>query len=101
MSVEKQPKLTGKDQWKVLKRLLGYTAPHKVSITIALVLLIMTITGSIVGPLIIQRFIDDYLAPLNFPEREVTTITSTIYRYSNFHGSRVLFPIDAFSRHCA
>lgn len=74
MSVEKQPKLTGKDQWKVLKRLLGYTAPHKVSITIALVLLILTVTGSIVGPLIIQRFIDNYLTPLNFPEREVTTI---------------------------
>jgi ATP-binding cassette, subfamily B, multidrug efflux pump len=74
MSIEKQPKLTGKDQWKVLKRLLSYTIPHKASITIALVLLIMTITGSIVGPLIIQRFIDNYLTPLNFPEREVTTI---------------------------
>ena len=74
MSVEKQPKLTGKDQWNVLKRLLSYTAPHKVSITIALVLLIMTVTGSIVGPLIIQRFIDNYLMPLSFPEREVTTI---------------------------
>ena len=74
MSVEKQPKLTGKDQWKVLKRLLSYTIPHKVSITIALVLLIMTITGSIVSPLIIQRFIDNYLTPLNFPEREVTTM---------------------------
>ena len=74
MSEEKQPKLTAKDQWIVLKRLLRYTSLIKKSITIALVLLILTITGSIVGPLIIQRFIDNHLAPMNFPEREITTI---------------------------
>ena len=32
MSIEKQPKLTAKDQWIVLKRLLRYTIPHKKSI---------------------------------------------------------------------
>ena len=69
MSVEKQPKLTAKDQWHVLKRLLRYIIPHKKSVIIALVLLILTVTGSIVGPLIIQRFIDNHLATMNFPKK--------------------------------
>lgn len=74
MMHEKQPKLTAKDQWHVLKRLLTYTKPHKASITIALILLVLTITGTIVGPLIIQRFIDHYLAPMHFPKEEIITI---------------------------
>ena len=74
MIQEKQPKLTAKDQWVVLKRLLRYTLPHKKSIAIALTLLILTIAGTIIGPLIIQRFIDDYLAPMQFPKKEITTI---------------------------
>lgn len=74
MMHEKPPKLTAKDQWHVLKRLLTYTRPHKVSITIALILLVLTITGTIVGPLIIQRFIDNYLAPMQFPKKEIMTI---------------------------
>lgn len=74
MSFEKQPKLTAKDQWQVLKRLLGYTIPHKVSISIALILLVLTITGSIVSPLIIQRFIDNYLTPLSFPKQDMLAI---------------------------
>lgn len=74
MQMEKQPKLTAKDQFKVFKRLMRYTIPHKVSITIALSLLVLTITGSIVGPLIIQSFIDDYLTPLHFPKNEVMTL---------------------------
>lgn len=76
MSIEKLPKLTAKDQWVVLKRLLRYTIPHKVSIAVALGLLMLTITGSIVSPLIIQRFIDDYLTPLNFPESEIITLAA-------------------------
>ncbi|MFC5603313.1 ABC transporter ATP-binding protein [Sporosarcina koreensis] len=72
--MEKQPKLTAKDQWKVFKRLMRYAIPHKASISIALFFLVLTITGSIVGPLIIQSFIDDYLTPLNFPKNEVMTL---------------------------
>ncbi len=76
MTIEKQPKLTAKDQWIVLKRLLRYTIPHKMSITIAHVLLVLTITGTIIGPLIIQRFIDDYLTPMHFPKSGVIGIFS-------------------------
>lgn len=67
MTIEKQPKLTAKNQWTVLKRLLRYTLPHKGSISIALGLLILTISGTIIGPLIIQRFIDHHLTPMQFP----------------------------------
>ena len=74
MSVEKQPKLTAKDQWIVFKRLLRYTIPHKKSVIIALVLLILTVTGSIVGPLIIQRFIDNHLTTMNFPRSDIMNI---------------------------
>lgn len=74
MQMEKQPKLTAKDQWNVFKRLMRYAIPHKVSISIALIFLILTITGSIVGPLIIQSFIDNYLTPLHFPKNEVLTL---------------------------
>ncbi|MBE1553867.1 ABC transporter ATP-binding protein [Sporosarcina limicola] len=74
MQVDKQPKLTGKDQWVVLKRLLCYAIPHKKSISFAMLLLILTIVGSIAGPLLIQLFIDDYLTPLRFPKNEVLTI---------------------------
>ncbi len=74
MSAEKQPKLTAKDQWLVFKRLLNYTIPHKKSIVIALTLLILTTIGTIVGPLIIQRFIDNHLMPMSFPKDTVTTI---------------------------
>lgn len=74
MQMEKQPKLTAKDQWKVFKRLMRYAIPHKASIAIALFFLVLTITGSIVGPLIIQSFIDDYLTPLRFPKNEVMTL---------------------------
>ncbi|MFS0687854.1 ABC transporter transmembrane domain-containing protein [Sporosarcina sp. 179-K 8C2 HS] len=72
--MEKQPKLTAKDQWKVFKRLMRYAIPHKASISIALFFLVLTITGSIVGPLIIQSFIDNYLTPLHFPKNEVMTL---------------------------
>jgi len=74
MTEEKQPKLSGKDQWLVLKRLLRYVIPHKVSVTIALVLLVLTVSGSVIGPLIIQRFIDNHLATMNFPSNTVMNL---------------------------
>ncbi len=77
MTTEKQPKLTGKDQWIVLKRLLRYVIPHKVSVTIALILLVLTVTGSIVSPLIIQRFIDNHLTTMSFPQNVVLTLAIT------------------------
>lgn len=64
---EKQLQLSGKDQWKVFKRLLTYLKPHTKVITLALFLLILTVLGDILGPYLIKVFMDDYLTPRNFP----------------------------------
>ncbi|SDN12158.1 ATP-binding cassette, subfamily B [Psychrobacillus sp. OK028] len=64
---EKQPQLTGKDQWVVFKRLLSYLKPHKKVIAIALLLLILTVAGDILGPYLIKTYMDDFLTPRNFP----------------------------------
>ncbi|WP_233569531.1 ABC transporter ATP-binding protein [Planomicrobium sp. Y74] len=70
--IEKQKELTGKDQWKVFKRLLLYLIPHKKMLSIAMLLLILTVLGDVLGPLIIKTFIDGYLTPGNFPAGPVT-----------------------------
>lgn len=61
--MEKTALLTGKEQRKVLYRLLSYTKPHKKSLTWAFSLLLLTTGGDIVGPLLVKDFIDDYLTP--------------------------------------
>ncbi len=64
---EKQQELTGRDQWIVFKRLLKYLAPHKKMLALAMGLLVLTVLGDVLGPLIIKIFIDDYLTPGTFP----------------------------------
>ncbi|WP_223639275.1 ABC transporter ATP-binding protein [Planococcus sp. 4-30] len=64
---EKQQELTGRDQWIVFKRLLKYLAPHKKMLALAMGLLILTVFGDVLGPLLIKIFIDDYLTPGTFP----------------------------------
>ena len=64
---EKQPQLTGKDQWMILKRLLTYLKPHTKAVCIALFLLVLTVTGDILGPYLIKVFMDNYLTPKSFP----------------------------------
>lgn len=65
--METQPKLTGKDQWTILKRLISYLKPHKKIIAFALFLLGITVVGDVLGPILIKTFIDDYLTARNFP----------------------------------
>lgn len=69
--MEKQPELTGKDQWLVFKRLLGYLAPHKKMLAFAVFLLVLTVLGDVLGPLLIKTFIDDFLTPGEFPRGPV------------------------------
>ncbi|TWT08132.1 ATP-binding cassette domain-containing protein [Planococcus sp. CPCC 101016] len=63
----KQQELTGRDQWLVFKRLLIYLVPHKKMLALAMGLLILTVLGDVLGPLLIKTFIDDYLTPGSFP----------------------------------
>ena len=64
---EKQKELTGKDQWLVFKRLLVYLLPHKKMLSVAMLLLVLTVLGDVLGPLLIKTFIDNYLTQGNFP----------------------------------
>ncbi|HSJ39284.1 MAG TPA: ABC transporter transmembrane domain-containing protein [Planococcus sp. (in: firmicutes)] len=64
---EKQKELTGRDQWLVFKRLLVYLLPHKRMLSFAMLLLVLTVLGDVIGPLLIKTFIDSYLIPGNFP----------------------------------
>lgn len=63
--MEKIPVLTGKEQRKILFRLLSYTKPHKKTIIFAFSLLLLTTIGDILGPILVKIFIDDYLTPRN------------------------------------
>ncbi|RNF41112.1 ABC transporter ATP-binding protein [Planococcus salinus] len=65
--MDKQKELTEKDQWLVLKRLLSYLRPHKKPLLVATALLVLTVLGDVLGPLLIKVFIDDYLTPGTFP----------------------------------
>ncbi|MCZ2258175.1 ABC transporter ATP-binding protein [Sporosarcina sp. G11-34] len=71
---EQQPKLSSKEQWAVVRRLLTYTLPHKRMITIALILLALSVTGEVVGPYLIKIFIDDYLTPGVFPQGPLVSL---------------------------
>ena len=64
---EKQKELTGRDQWLVFKRLLVYLLPHKRMLSVAMLLLVLTVLGDVIGPLLIKTFIDNYLTQGNFP----------------------------------
>ncbi|MGG0662848.1 ABC transporter transmembrane domain-containing protein [Viridibacillus arvi] len=77
MNEEQKITLTGKEQWHVLKRLLAYLKPHKKSIVIALMLLLITVLGDIVGPLLIKIFMDDYLTPRHFPTNTLVILATT------------------------
>ena len=59
--------LTGKDQKRILFRLLRYIKPHRFKITIALLLLGLATGAELLGPILVKIFIDDYLAPGQFP----------------------------------
>lgn len=63
--MEKIKNMNGKEQRKILYRLLSYTKPHKKTIILAFSLLFLTTLGEIIGPIIIKIFIDDYLRPRN------------------------------------
>ncbi len=59
--MEASKALTGKEQKKVLYRLLSYAKPHKKEISIAFLLLFLATAADITGPVLVKVFIDDYL----------------------------------------
>jgi ATP-binding cassette, subfamily B, multidrug efflux pump len=66
---KEQPSLTGKEQRAILFRLLSYLIPHKKAVIIAMLLLVLTVIGDVVGPYLIKVFIDDHVAVRNFEHK--------------------------------
>lgn len=63
--MQKNQVLEGREQRKVLFRLLSYTKPHSTKIIFAFSLLLITTVVDILGPILVKIFIDDYLTPQN------------------------------------
>ncbi|KYG91953.1 ABC transporter ATP-binding protein [Metasolibacillus sp. FSL H7-0170] len=69
--MEKQPTFSRKEQAAILKRLLRYLIPHKKAVVIALALLVLTVTGDVLGPYLIKIFLDDHVAIGNFETKPI------------------------------
>lgn len=65
INMEEKVQLSEREQRTVLFRLLSYTKPHKKTIMLAFVLLLLTTVGDIVLPILVKIFLDDYLTPGN------------------------------------
>lgn len=75
--MEEKIELSGREQRKVLIRLLSYTKPHKKIIAWAFLLLLLTTVGDIILPVLVAKFIDDYLQPGNLEFKSLLILGST------------------------
>lgn len=60
----------------VMWRLLRYLRPHRKSITVALILLLLATAAEVAGPVLVKVFIDDYLIPGKFPVQPLVILGS-------------------------
>ena len=77
MNNNELPTLTGKEQRAILFRLLKYLVPHKKAVFIAMLLLVLTVIGDVVGPYLIKVFIDDHVAVRNFEQKPLIILGVT------------------------
>lgn len=63
-----------KQQWPILKRLIGYSAPHTKSLIWGALLLWIAAGAEVLGPILISYFIDDVIATGQFPIKIVTLL---------------------------
>ena len=61
--MDEKIQLSEREQRNILFRLLSYTKPHKKTIALAFIFLLLTTIGDIVLPILVKIFIDDYLTP--------------------------------------
>lgn len=69
--------MTGKEHRQVLKRLMSYTRFHIPLLTLTGFLVLFVTIIDVVSPLIIRKFLDDYLTPMNFAYKAITILIST------------------------
>lgn len=75
--MEEKIELSGREQRKVLFRLLSYTKSHKKIIAWAFLLLLLTTIGDIILPILVATFIDDYLQPRRLEFQPLLMLGST------------------------
>lgn len=74
-----QPTFSNKEQRRILFRLLSYLKPHKKSAFLALFLLVLTVTGDVLGPYIIKVFLDNHVAVLNFETKPIVFLAVSYF----------------------
>lgn len=77
--------LSRQEQTAVLKRLISYLKPHKKSLCITFVILLLSVIGQAMSPLIIQRFIDDHIMPRSFETSALITLAAAFIAIELFH----------------
>ncbi|WP_066320981.1 ABC transporter ATP-binding protein [Bacillus sp. FJAT-29814] len=94
--MEEKIELSGREQRKVLFRLLSYTKPHKKIIGWAFLLLILTTVGDIVLPILVKIFIDDYLTPGNLEYKPLLILGSIYMGIQIVKGILLFFQLVKF-----
>lgn len=77
--MNKQPTFSNKEQRKIIIRLLSYIKPYKKEVSIALVLLLITVVGDVLGPYIIKVFLDNHLAINNFEIKSIVFLAISYF----------------------
>ncbi|QED47646.1 ABC transporter ATP-binding protein [Cytobacillus dafuensis] len=72
--MEKITAINGKEQRKILFRLLSYSKPYLKTMVLAFGLLLIATIGDILGPILIKIFIDDHLRPRNLEFEPLFTL---------------------------
>lgn len=91
--------LTPKKQLEVLKRLLTYLKPHKATLIMAFILVILMVASDLMGPLIIKQIIDNYIVANNFKMNEIAmliglfVLVSTLYSFFNYYSTMTFHKI--------
>lgn len=71
--------ISSKEQRVILRRLFRYLQPHKKLLIFALLLLVLTVIGDLVGPYLIKVFIDDYLTNLQFDTKPIVLLAVSYF----------------------
>ncbi|MGE7021703.1 ABC transporter ATP-binding protein [Solibacillus cecembensis] len=71
--------ISSKEQRVILRHLFHYLQPHKKLLIIALLLLVLTVIGDLVGPYLIKVYIDDYLTPRHFDMNPVMILAVSYF----------------------
>lgn len=94
--MEDKIELSGREQRKVLFRLLSYTKPHKKIIGWAFLLLVLTTVGDIVLPILVKIFLDDYLTPGNLEFKPLLILGCTYMGIQIVKGILLFFQLVKF-----